>query len=112
MRVGAFELNRPYFFAGIAKLVFPSVDDVLRLSDSPKQYNIQDVETFLTSEMPYETAKEAYEHITGDELSAHHMHETTNAIGAQAGILEVCPSKEELEEKSINYPKVGIVVRS
>ena len=98
-RVGAFELNRPYFYCRDCQLGFSPLDEVLCLSDSPKQYDIQDMEAFLSSEMPYETAKEAYERITGDELSTHHLHEAANAIGAQAGILEVCPSKEEIEKK-------------
>ena len=98
-RVGAFELNRPYFYCRDCQVGFSPLDEVLCLSDSPKQYDIQDTEAFLSSEMPYETAKEAFERITGDELSAHHMHEITNAIGAQAGVLQVCSSKEEIEEK-------------
>ena len=98
-RVGKFELSRPYFYCIACHHGFFPLDEVLCLSDSPKQYDIQDIEAYLSSEMPYETAKESYERITGDELSTHHMHDTTNAIGEQAGVLEVCPSKEETKEK-------------
>lgn len=98
-RVGEFELSRPYFYCRNCHLGWFPLDDVLSLSDSPKQYDIQDIEAYLSSEMPYETAKEAYQRITGDKLSTHHMHDTTNAIGEQAGVLDVCPGKEELDEK-------------
>ncbi len=97
-RVGEFELSRPYFYCRDCHLGFFPLDEVLRLSDSPKQYDIQEMEAFLTSEMPYETAKETYESLSGDELSSHHLHDTTNAIGEQTGVLEVCPTKEEINE--------------
>ena len=98
-RVGEFELSRPYFYCRDCHLGFSPLDEVLWLSDSPKQYDIQDMEGFLSSEMPYETAKETYERLTGDPLSTHHMHDTVNAIGEQASVLDVCPSKEEIDEK-------------
>ncbi len=98
-RVGKIELNRPYFYCRDCHLGFFPLDEVLCLSDSPKQYDIQDMEAFLASEMPYETAKAAYQRITGDKLSTHHMHDTTNAIGEQAGILDVCPGKEEIDKR-------------
>ncbi len=97
-RVGEFELRRPYFYCRACHLGFAPLDEVLCLSDSPKQYDIQDIEAFLSGEMPYETAKEAYERITGDELSTHHMHDTVNAIGEKAEVLDVCPDKEQIEE--------------
>lgn len=97
--VGKFELSRPYFYCRNCHHGFFPLDEVLCLSDSPKQYDIQDIEAYLSSEMPYETAKASYERITGDELSAHHMHDTTNAIAEQASVLDVCPSKEEINEK-------------
>ena len=97
--VGKFELIRPYFYCRDCHYGFSPLDEVLCLSDSPKQYDIQDIEGYLSSEMPYETVKESYERITGDELSTHHMHDTTNAIGEQAGVLDVCPTKQEIEEK-------------
>ncbi len=99
MRVGEFELNRPYYYCRDCQLGFSPLDDVLCLSDSPKQYDIQDTEAFLSSEMPYATAKGAFERITGDKLSTHHPHDTTNAIGEQIGVLNVCPVKEKIEEK-------------
>ncbi len=60
---------------------------------------MQDVEAWLSSETAYETASETYERITGVKLSEHHMHEATNAIGQEVGILEACPSKEDIYKK-------------
>ena len=47
-RVGAFELNRPYYYCRDCQLGFSPLDDVLCLSDSPKPYDIQDMEAFLS----------------------------------------------------------------
>ncbi len=70
---------------------------------SSKQYDIQDVDAWLSSETAYETASETYERITGLKLSEHHMHDATNTIGQEVGILDVCPSKEEIHEKIENF---------
>jgi hypothetical protein len=75
------------------------LDEALELSESSKQYDVQDVEAWLSSETPYETASETYSRITGVKLSEHHMHDVTNAIGEEVGILDVCPSLEEIHEK-------------
>ena len=42
---------------------------------------------------------EAYTRFTGDALSADHMFETANRIGNHLDILDVCPTKDEVEQK-------------
>lgn len=96
---GQFELTRPYFYCRACSLGYYPLDEALGLSESSKQYDVQDVEAWLSSETAYETASETYERITGVKLSEHHMHETTNTIGQEVGILDVCPSKEEIDKK-------------
>ena len=96
---GQFELNRPYFYCRACRLGYYPLDEALGLSESSKQYDVQDVEAWLSSETAYETASETYERITGVKLSEHHMHEATNAIGQEVGILEACPSKEDIYKK-------------
>ncbi len=97
--VGQFALSRPYFYCRACHFGFYPLDEALGLSESSKQYDVQDVEAWLSSETPYEMASETYERITGDKLSEHHMHEATNGIGQGLGILDVCPSKEEIHKK-------------
>ncbi len=102
---GQFELTRPYFYCRACSLGYYPLDEALGLSESSKQYDVQDVEAWLSSETAYETASETYERITGVKLSEHHMHETTNTIGQEVGILDVCPSREEIDKKIKNLSK-------
>jgi hypothetical protein len=96
---GEFEVNRPYFYCRSCRLGYFPLDEALGLSESSKQYDVQEVEAWLSSETPYETASETYQRTTGMTLSEHHMHETTNAIGQGLDILDVCPSREEILKK-------------
>lgn len=96
---GQFELTRPYFYCRACSLGYYPLDEALGLSESSKQYDVQDVEAWLSSETAYETASETYERITGVKLSEHHMHETTNTIGQEVRVLDVCPSREEIDKK-------------
>jgi hypothetical protein len=96
---GEFELKRPYFYCRSCRFGYYPLDEALGLAESSKQYDVQDVEAWLSSETPFETARETYERVTGLKASESHMHDVTNAIGREAGILEVCPSKEEIYKK-------------
>lgn len=96
---GQFQLKRPYFYCRPCRLGYYPLDEALGLAESSKQYDVQDVEAWLSSETVYETASETYERITGVKLSEHHMHEVTNGIAEEVGILDVCPSREEIDKK-------------
>ncbi len=96
---GQFKLKRPYFYCRSCRLGYYPLDEALGLAESSKQYDVQDVEAWLSSETAYETASETYERITGVKLSEHHMHEVTNDIAEGVGILDVCPSREEIDKK-------------
>ena len=96
---GSFELNRPYFYCRSCCLGHFPLDEVLGLAESSKQYDVQDVEAWLSSENPYESASKTYEKITGDKLSEHHLYEVANAIGKEISVLDICPSKEEIHKK-------------
>jgi len=97
--VGKFTLERPYFYCKHCNCGHYPLDEALGLSDSSKQYDIQALEAWLSSELPYNTASEAYERCTGEQLSDHHMHDVTNGIGGCLNIMDVCPTKEEIEAK-------------
>ena len=96
---GRFELYRPYFYCKDCKHGFYPLDSALGLAPSPKQYDIQDLEAWLSSELPFKTAAEAFQRCTGDALSNDHMFETANRIGNQLNIQDVCPTKDEIEQK-------------
>ena len=96
---GCLDLYRPYFYCKDCKCGFYPLDEALGLAPSPKQYDIQDLEAWLSSELPFKTASEAYTRCTGDALSADHMFETANRVANHLDILDVCPSKDEIEQK-------------
>jgi len=96
---GRFDLYRPYFYCRTCGKGFYPLDKALGLASSPKQYDIQDLEAWLSSELPFKTAEEAYLRSTGDNLSSGHMHEITNNIAENLDILDVCPTKAEIEQR-------------
>jgi hypothetical protein len=97
--LGSFSLARPYFYCVDCNLGFYPLDETLGLSASAKQYDVDDLGTWLASELPYETAEETYRRCTGEKLSAHHMHESLCEIATDLEILDVCPTKEDVEKK-------------
>jgi len=96
---GCLDLYRPYFYCKDCKYGFYPLDEALGLVPSPKQYDIQDLEAWLSSELPFKTAAEVFKRYTGDSLSADHMFETANRVGNDLNVLDICPSKDEILEK-------------
>jgi len=96
---GSLDIYRPYFYCKNCHEGFYPLDEALGLAFSPKQHDIQDLETWLSSELPFETAAETFKRCTADTLSADHMFETTNRIANHFDILDFCPTKDEIEQK-------------
>ena len=86
-------------------LGFHPLDEALSLASSSKQFDVQDIEAWLASEMTYEKASETYTRITGEPLSADHMHKTVKNIANNLDILDVCPTKEKIEELILDLAK-------
>jgi len=53
----------------------------------------------LTAEVPYETAQELFEELTGVALSTERRPELTNSMAEGLGVLEVAPTRQEIEAK-------------
>jgi hypothetical protein len=75
------------------------LDDALELCNRKAQPDIQELEAWLTAEMPYETASEALERCAGIKLSNHHAHDVVNEIAADIQLLDICPDKREIHRK-------------
>ena len=84
------------FLGGIR--IYP-LDEALGLAAEVRQYDLQDLEAWLGSELPFDTAAEAIERCTGQKTSAHTVHDATNAIAQETTILDVCPTHEEVAAK-------------
>ncbi len=96
---GTFEISRPYFYCSQCSLGLYPLDEALGLSPAIKQDDVQSVGVFLATELPYELASETYQRCTGAQFSSHSLHEAVNRVAEELDILEVCPSKAEVEEK-------------
>jgi hypothetical protein len=97
--IGGFDLERPYFYCTACQHGLYPLDEAIGLAASAKQYDIQALEGWLGSEMPFETACEAYTRCTGNTLSTHHLHDCANLIGESIGVLDVCPDKAEVDAR-------------
>jgi hypothetical protein len=78
--VGAIRLWRPYFYCERCRLGTTPVDEALRLTKCRKQPDMQQAAVKLTKEVPYKTACELFEELTGLPLSARTAHEVTQAV--------------------------------
>lgn len=96
---GCFELERPYFYCVPCSLGIYPLDEALGLSPSNKQDDVQSVGVWLATELPYELASETLRRCTGIELSAHSLHTSVNRVAEGLTILDVAPSKAQVEEK-------------
>lgn len=96
---GRFELERPYFYCTHCSLGIYPVDEALGLSPAIKQDDVQSVGVFLATELSYELASEAYHRCTGAQFSEHSLHESVKRVAEDLNVLDVCPTKAEVEEK-------------
>lgn len=96
---GQFELERPYFYCTHCSLGMYPLDEALGLSQAVKQDDVQSVGVFLATELPYELASETYERCTGSQFSDRSLHQSVNRVAEGLDVLDVCPSKAEVEEK-------------
>ena len=97
--VGAIRLRRPYFYCERCQLGTAPLDEVLQLTERRKQPDVQKAAVRLTKEVPYETACELFEELTGLPLSVHTAHEVTQAVAEGLTVLDVAPSREEVLAK-------------
>ena len=107
--VGPVTLYRPYFYCTTCAFGFYPLDDALGLSNRKAQLDIQELEAWLTAEMPYETTSEALARCAGIKLSNHHAHDVVNEIAADIQLLDICPIKRKFIVKLTNFLKTDFV---
>ena len=99
MLIGTITLHRPYFYCHHCHYGFFPLDEALGLSKRKIQPDIQELEAWLATEMPYETAAETLQRCAGIKVSNHHMHDIANDIAQELEVLDVCPTKEEIHRQ-------------
>jgi hypothetical protein len=97
--VGTIRLRRPYFYCERCQRGSAPLDAALGLTERRKQPDVQKATVKLTKEVPYETACELFEELTGLPLSAHTAHEVTQAVAEGLTVLDVAPSRQEIVAK-------------
>lgn len=97
--IGPVVLHRPYFYCKACRYGFYPLDEALGLSERKIQPDVQEVEAWLTSEMPYDLASETVKRCTGLNLSDRHCHAVTNEMARDLDVLDVCPGRVEIHRK-------------
>jgi hypothetical protein len=97
----------PYFYCEPCHLGRAPLDEALPVTEGRKQPDVQKAAVQLTKEVPYETACELFEKMTGVPLSAHTAHEVTQAVAAGLTVLDVAPSCEAILAKITDPPGDG-----
>jgi hypothetical protein len=93
---GAIRLRRPYVYCERCQLGTAPMDGALPLTARRKPPDVPQAAVKLTKELPYETACELFEALTGWPLSVHTAHEVTQEVTAELDVLAVAPSREEI----------------
>ena len=97
--VGAVTLERPYFYCqGCHTGTYP-LDEALDVSAGRLQRDVQQAAVDLATEVPYETASTLFGRLSGITVSSERMHTVTHQVAAGLGVVEVAPSREEIDRR-------------
>jgi hypothetical protein len=95
--VGKIEVGRPYFYCVPCGHGFAPLEATLGLAEGRKQFDLHRAATRLTTEVPYETARELFAELTGMSLGTERLHTVTNTVAEGLSVLDVAPPREEVE---------------
>jgi len=97
--VGPVELERPYFYCRACRVGLYPLDDALGLVAGCKQLDMQHAAVKLVTEVPYDTAQSLFDDLTGMHFGSERLHTVTNQVGAGLTVLDVAPSRQEIERR-------------
>jgi uncharacterized protein UPF0236 len=97
--IGDIEVQRPYFYCHHCHRGRYPLDEVLGLSAGRMQLDVQQAAVDLATELPYETAATLFGHLSGMPVSSERMHTLTNRAAEGLSVLEVAPSRDEIEQR-------------
>jgi hypothetical protein len=97
--VGPVELERPYFYCRACRAGLYPLDAVLGLVAGCKQLDMQQAAAQLVTEVPYDTAQSLFGDLTGMPFGSERMHTMTNQAGTGLTVLDVTPSRQEIERR-------------
>ena len=97
--VGAVELERPYFYCTACRRGRYPFDETLDLTPGCKQLDVQKAAAQVVIELPYDTAQTLFRDLTGVSMGSERMHTVTNHVATDLTVLDVAPSREEMERR-------------
>jgi hypothetical protein len=97
--VGPIELERPYFYCRACRAGLYPLDDALVLVAGRQQLDMQHAAVQLVTEVPYDTAQTLFADLTGMHFGSERLHTVTNHVGAGLTVLDVAPSRQEMERR-------------
>ena len=97
--VGAVHLERPYFYCPSCRRGYYPFDEALGLTPGRKQLDVQKAAARVAIELPYDTAQTLFGELTGVSLGSERMHTLTNQAAEGLTVLDVAPSREEMERR-------------
>jgi len=96
---GSVAVNRPWFYCTDCSLGFSPFDEVLEVSRKKHQFDIQKKSVNLAADVTFSRGSEIFEDLTGQSISDHFIHETFEAVGSEAHLEDVIPSKDEIVKR-------------
>jgi hypothetical protein len=97
--VGAVQLERPYFYCRVCRCGVYPLDEALGVVPGRTQLDVQKAAVQLVTEVPYEEAQTLFGDLTGIGLGSERMHTLTNHIAQGLTVLDVVPSRHEIEQR-------------
>jgi hypothetical protein len=97
--VGVVALERPYFYCPGCRTGTYPLDEALDVSAGRFQRDVQQAAVDLATEIPYETASTLLGRLSGIMVSSERMHTVTHQVGAGLGVVDVAPSREEIDRR-------------
>ena len=97
--VGAVELERPYFYCRSCGRGLYPLDDALGLSGGRIQREVPQAAATLGTAGPDATAAALCSDLSGLALRSERMHTMTNQAAEGLTVLDVAPSREEIERR-------------
>jgi hypothetical protein len=97
--VGEVSLARPSFYCPQCQQGFAPLDDALQLSARRTHWDWQQAAARLAAEVPFAPAQELCAPLTGLALSDHAIHEVTQELSHELGVLEVSPTAADLAHR-------------
>lgn len=97
--VGAVQIERPYFYCPSCRCGRYPFDETLDLTPGRKQLDVQKAAAQVVVELPYDAAQTVFRDLTGVGMGSERMHTVTNQVAEGLTVLDVAPSREEIERR-------------